>query len=475
MKALKFIMNNSYYVNVFGVFRQKIGVGMGCEPSAPAANLALAAREMKWVNSLKPTQLSHYGKFLCYGRYIDDLASSSLLIEKQGVPGKTFPDYYGMDIVVTGSTLTDDTVDFLSYTFHHQLANKMRISHKDKQTTFPILLIRYPSDSSTINEECKIGCVIGGLVTIARVIDTPFYYRRELDRFFDKLHQRRFTSRTLLQGILKYVHRNVQPKYKAYMLANYFRPIIDRWSFHSSVAGRSFVSDYIRRHDLHLDVPLAWRQRIEEIQFINQTTSSTTKYGYIRRAKGFTPPLDWFPILTGANEKYFPNLQPPQNSSSHAEYENENPLSGSQNYANDYYRENFYSSPAQPSHRARAVSPVDRSHRAYPLPSQSQSEDANFYPQSNTSPSVDAEYELPPSSRHSYEPTPSPADNHWQSMPSHLSAPQLSSGLNQSPRRYSEISSETSEKSESDFINMELTESCSSSESSFQSCRSPSH
>ena len=90
MKALKFIMNNSYYVNVFGVFRQKIGVGMGCEPSAPAANLALAAREMKWVNSLKPTQLSHYGKFLCYGRYIDDLASSSLLIDKQGVPGKTF-------------------------------------------------------------------------------------------------------------------------------------------------------------------------------------------------------------------------------------------------------------------------------------------------------------------------------------------------------------------------------------------------
>ena len=31
-----------------------IGVGMGCEPSAPAANLALAAREKKWVKLPDP-------------------------------------------------------------------------------------------------------------------------------------------------------------------------------------------------------------------------------------------------------------------------------------------------------------------------------------------------------------------------------------------------------------------------------------
>ena len=51
----------SNYVNVFGVFRKKIGVGMGCEPSAPAANLALTAREMKWVNSLSNLKLAQAG------------------------------------------------------------------------------------------------------------------------------------------------------------------------------------------------------------------------------------------------------------------------------------------------------------------------------------------------------------------------------------------------------------------------------
>ena len=100
MKALKFIMHNSYYVNVFGVFRQKIGVGMGCEPSAPAANLALAAREMKWVNSLSNLKLAHYGRFLSFGRYIDDLASSVPLITLRGSPGIDSPHYFGMEITL---------------------------------------------------------------------------------------------------------------------------------------------------------------------------------------------------------------------------------------------------------------------------------------------------------------------------------------------------------------------------------------
>ena len=494
LKALKFIMNNSYYVNVFGVFRQQIGVGMGCEPSAPAANLALAAREMKWVTSLKPSELSHYGKFIYYGRYIDDLASSSPLIKEHGVPGKTFPDYYGMDIVVTGSTHTHDSVDFLSYTFHRRLDDKMRISLKDKQTTFPILLIRYPSDSSTINEECKIGCVVGGLVTIARVIDTPFYYKRELDRFFDKLRQRRFTSCTLLKGILKYVHRNVLPKYKAYMLANYFRPIIDRWPFHTPVPGKAFVSDYIRRHDLHQDVPFAWRQRIEEIQFINQTTASSTKYGCIRRHYSSNTPLDWLPILTDVNSSYFPHPPPPSHppqSSSRADRKNVKHNSGSPNYESNYFRDDFYSSPDRPSQRARAVSPVRSSSTAHPRPTQS--EDASSQPplsQSNPSPSVDGDYEIPPSSGYSYQHSSNSADHRrYSSVPQQPSAPCLSSGLNQSPRSHSEISLELSQSSDSNFIPMEQTpdsptttasfEQCSpissSVDTSFENCQSPSN
>jgi len=476
MKALKFIMNNSYYVNVFGIFRQKIGVGMGCEPSAPAANLALAAREMKWVSSLDVRKLPHHGKFLSYGRYIDDLASSVPLIQKSGKPGIDFPDYYGMDIVITGSTKDQERVDFLSYTFHRNHPEKMRISLKDKQTTFPILLIRYPSDTSTVNEECKIGCVVGGLVTISRVIDTPFYYRRELDRFFDKLHQRRFTSRTLLQGILKYVHRNVLPQFKAYMLSNYFRPIIDKWPFHTSVAGKQFVDDYIRRHDLHLDVPYAWRQRIEEIQYVNSIKTSQEKYGFVRRTKGFTPPLDWFPILTGANEKHFPHLQPPSSSSSqepnenssHNQERNESPESPNQprvfKLPPHVPGSHYYVSPSPPRQRARAVSPSrDCSNSRHRSPPQSEF-DSTARPRSYTgSQNACFQTEDMPSSRRS-----SPVTHQRPfPLPNFPSNSHQGSGLNQSPRSYAEICSESPERSESNFINMELTPS-----SSFQSCQS---
>ena len=475
MKALKFIMNNSFYVNVFGVFRQRIGVGMGCEPSAPAANLALAAREMKWVCSLDVRKLPHHGKFLCYGRYIDDLASSVPLIQRHGRPGVDFPDYYGMDIVITGSTKDHETVDFLSYTFHRNHPEKMRISLKDKQTTFPILLIRYPSDTSTVNEECKIGCVVGGLVTISRVIDTPFYYRRELDRFFDKLYQRRFTSRTLLKGILKYVHRNVLPKHKAYMLANYFRPIIDKWPFHASVAGKQFVDDYIRRHELHQDVPFAWRQRIEEIQYVNQIKTSQEKYGFVRRTKGFTPPLDWFPVLTGANEAYFRNLQFPTDSPSSPQNEaSENPDSADHPEFDEPLRDtgshNCPTTPSPPRQRARAVSPpLFRSH--CPIRSPSPVERVRtHHVRSNSSPPDCLQNESPFRTRHS---TRRHSSSNTFQRPSFTSATIDNFGLNQSPRFSQEFSSQSPERSESNFYRMEFTPSNSSS--SFESCRSPSH
>ena len=117
---------------------------------------------------------------------------------------------------------------------------------------------------------------------------------------------RQTSSTAFHKGILKYIHRSVLPEHKAYLLANYFKPIIDNWPFDA------FVSDYLHRHSLHLDVPLSCRQRIEEIQLMNQTKVSLEKYGYIRHIKGFTHSLDWFPILTGANEVYFGNLHPKQ-------------------------------------------------------------------------------------------------------------------------------------------------------------------
>jgi len=79
---------------------------------------------MKWVSSLDVRKLPHHGKFLSYGRYIDDLASSVPLIQKSGKPGIDFPDYYGMDIVITGSTKDQERVDFLSYTFHRNHPEK---------------------------------------------------------------------------------------------------------------------------------------------------------------------------------------------------------------------------------------------------------------------------------------------------------------------------------------------------------------
>eukprot|EP00658_Telonema_sp_P-2_P070296 TRINITY_DN5984_c0_g3_i5.p1 TRINITY_DN5984_c0_g3~~TRINITY_DN5984_c0_g3_i5.p1 ORF type:complete len:193 (+),score=14.31 TRINITY_DN5984_c0_g3_i5:142-720(+) len=187
------------------------------------------------------------------------------------------------------------------------------------------------------------------------------------------------------------------------------------------------------------------------------------------------------------SQKYFPNLQPPQ-TSSHAEYEHTKPPSGSHNYANSYFKKNFFSSPDQPSRRARAVSPVRSSQNAHSLPSQSENASSQqHYSQTNPSPSVDPEYDVYSSTPHSYHQANSSADPRRQHSYSSVSGqpsapqscsglnqspPQMCSGLNQSPRHLTEISSDSLERSDSDnFIIQEFSD----EDSSFHSCRSPSH
>ena len=65
-------------------------------------------------------------------------------------------------------------------------------------------------------------------MTISRAIDTPCNTEENLSVFFDKLFQRRFTSRGLLKGILKCIHhsfRSVLPEYRAYLLAIHHRQL----------------------------------------------------------------------------------------------------------------------------------------------------------------------------------------------------------------------------------------------------------
>jgi len=223
VEVLKFILKNSYYVNAFGLVHQVIGVGMGSEPAQPIANLALAHREILWIDDLLRRNIDIkylFSNFKHYTRYIDDMASDTPLIPN---------NYFDMPLVKTGSTDTDPTVDYLIFTFVRRQNQSLLATIKEKQRHFPIPLIRYPGNLSTITEECKAGCVIGGLVSIYRLIGEPSIFEAEIHRFFSLLCARGFLSRHIRRGVQKFTARNVKPEFRAYIYNRYLRNYVTFW------------------------------------------------------------------------------------------------------------------------------------------------------------------------------------------------------------------------------------------------------
>lgn len=179
--------------------------------------------------------------------------------ETKEIPSST--DYFNMEVIRTASCPPDESIDLLAYTFT-PAPNGMSVSFKNKQANFPVLLIRYPGHISTIPETCKIGSVIAGLISIYRVIDSPILFKVGIDQFFDILKARRFTVKTIRQGILKFIRRNVRREYIGFLLQHFFVDILVSWPHRSDVPASRTIELAMMRHDLMLDVPQTWRERV---------------------------------------------------------------------------------------------------------------------------------------------------------------------------------------------------------------------
>ena len=87
-----------------------------------------------------------FNNFESCTRYIDDRAAAD-------TPRECLPTSadYGMQVVAAGSSSDDNGVDYLMYNFRTKEGIAL-YKLRDKQRTFPFMLIKYPS-----SESCKVG------------------------------------------------------------------------------------------------------------------------------------------------------------------------------------------------------------------------------------------------------------------------------------------------------------------------------
>lgn len=232
---------------------------MGSPHSPPASTIGLSAPEADYVDRMIQLKGKDYVRmqlrnFKTYTRYIDDMGT-----ESAEIPSKT--NYFDMEVIRTASCPPDESIDLLAYTFMPS-PNGMSVSFKNKQANFPVLLIRYPSHMTTVTETSKIGSVVAGILSIYRVIDSPILFKAGIKEFFDILQARRFTVKTIRQGILKFLRRNCRREYIGFLLQHFFTDIIVTWPHQSDVPASRTVALAMMRHDLMLDVPQSWRERV---------------------------------------------------------------------------------------------------------------------------------------------------------------------------------------------------------------------
>ena len=259
LEALHYLLHNAYYSNRFGIVQQVIGIGMGSPHSPPASTIGLSAPEADYVDRMIQLKGKDYVRmqlrsFKTYTRYIDDMGT-----ESAEIPSKR--NYFDMEVIRTASCPPDESIDLLAYTFMPS-PNGMSVSFKNKQANFPVLLIRYPSHMTTVTETSKIGSVVAGILSIYRVIDSPILFKAGIKEFFDILQARRFTVKTIRQGILKFLRRNCRREYIGFLLQHFFTDIIVTWPHQSDVPASRTVALAMMRHDLMLDVPQSWRERV---------------------------------------------------------------------------------------------------------------------------------------------------------------------------------------------------------------------
>ena len=255
--VLKYLLDNSYFSNVFGIVRQVVGLSMGAPHSPPASNLGLSAAEVRYVDRILGTYGAEIVKrdlfnFMTNLRYIDDLAT-----ESDSLPTKE--EYYNMEVVRVASCPPEPSIDLLSFKFTKLSSGPLQVTLRDKQVTFPILLTRFPSHFSTIPEDCKVGCVVGVLVTIYRFIDSPTLFRDAIIQFFDLLRMRRFTQHTVRKGVMKFLQRNVKFEYFQFLYQHFFAPIVDNWPYLCDIPSNEIIAEECRRHNQLETLPFSWR------------------------------------------------------------------------------------------------------------------------------------------------------------------------------------------------------------------------
>ena len=168
--ALKYLMESCYFTFGDRIFRQAIGIPMGCDPAPFMANLFLYHYESNWLKNLRKESLQKARRFSHTFRFIDDL----LTINDDNLFLESFKEIYPAELELNLES-SGDRVTFLDLELINH-GGHLDTKLFDKRDSFPFSIVRLPFKCSNIPTSMFYGSIGAEVLRTGRVSSSKDYF-----------------------------------------------------------------------------------------------------------------------------------------------------------------------------------------------------------------------------------------------------------------------------------------------------------
>ena len=198
-----FLINNIFVKYRGDIYKQVIGIPMGCDCAPQIADLYLYYYEREYI--LKASELDNniVNELSFCKRYIDDLAAPNI---SNAAISIICNDIYPKDLEIvptnssdSNSTFLDLDISIVNRKFHWKLY--------DKRRDFKFSVITFPNLDSKVSNRLSYGTLIGELYRICKSSSHANSFVSDVRILIDKLINQNYELNIVKSSINKFIHR----------------------------------------------------------------------------------------------------------------------------------------------------------------------------------------------------------------------------------------------------------------------------
>jgi len=215
-EMLRFLLDNIFVKFKGKIYRQIIGVPMGCDCAPFLANLYLFYYEYKYVSELMSVDSQFKSFFKYYCRYIDDLCTPNGIKDFDQVCKEIYPDC----MVLERTNICNNNATFLDLNISVE-DNQFTTQLYDKRNDFDFKVISMPNLKSNVPERRSYDVFYSQLFRLCNANTSLQGFIRDVKVLRDKLLHQNYKLDKLNSYIKKFIKAKPPCTYKYWAILDF--------------------------------------------------------------------------------------------------------------------------------------------------------------------------------------------------------------------------------------------------------------